>query len=151
AKRVRCDVERDMTGVSRAALAMLALLTTIPAHAQDDERPPAAATPVARRDEPPAHAGFFLRAGLGFGIGSGWVALTNASRLHFDGFGSIFTLDVGGAPAENVMIYARGYGMTPDGALASDSWLQVLGAGAGIMYYAMPFDLYGGAALHVDW
>jgi hypothetical protein len=107
------------------------------------------------------HTGFYLSFNAGFANGSINTSFDGSSSLKsfdFGGSGPQFSFDIGGAVAENIILYAEipaAAGLMSPSIKENDVTLNSAGAnftvnsemvGLGVMYYLMPYDfLFTGA------
>jgi len=103
-----------------------------------------------------------LTGGFGSGVNSaaGTDSVGDFERTH-DGFAGSLSLDVGGAPAENLIVHGRlanhtivSPDLTLDGRELGEQERSSITAhllGAGVSYYLMPINFYGTLAVGLSW
>lgn len=112
------------------------------------------------------HDGFMLRMALGFGGGTATEDAGGGNSIDYSGFAMSFSVDVGGAPIEDLVLHLRLADFViidPDVTLhdpvlgatklgtVSDLSLAFLLLGPGLSYYFMPVNIYLTAALGMSW
>jgi hypothetical protein len=118
-------------------------------------RDPRVASPLSRAQqeleaEPILHTGFSMRLGASLGVANIHRKLAKG-RTKVGGIDGGLSLDFGGTPIENLIVYGRMSGYAWNHASTSDSpnvgtaYVGTIGAGA--RYHFMPFDWYASGTL----
>ena len=116
--------------------------------------------PMGPRPGDEAHDGFMLRLTIGFGPG-GMTFKASSQEEEYSGFAGTFSLDIGGAPSDNLVIHGRladfvivDPSVTVDGmdlGTAEDTTMALLLIAPAVTYYFMPVNIYLTAAVGPSW
>jgi hypothetical protein len=102
------------------------------------------------------HDGFYLHLSIGVG-GGGAERQTTGGKVRWEGGTGLFSVDVGGTPVENLVVFGRISSFTLSEprveidrarvASSDDDALSFGMLGAGVAYYFMPLNLFVGGAV----
>lgn len=119
--------------------------------AQDDERPPRLAAPQASLKAARKHDGMMFRGSLELGIGPVRSRQLDWSPEESAGMGFGFALDAGAAVIDNLVVFGRVRGYSPNGlGVHTSSSFGALGLRIGVGYF-LPGNFGVGAALGPSW